>query len=99
MKAGTDDIRSECRQLFFAFAEKQKAIVEMVSKKANLEDVFIELTEGEANGGLEGGEETDTVGGMGVSQGTAVNSLYETEDIPDGVDAEDALEESEVEKG
>jgi ABC-2 type transport system ATP-binding protein len=99
VKAGTDDIRSECRQLFFAFAEKQKAIVEMVSKKANLEDVFIELTEGEANGGLEGGEETDTVGGMGVSQGTAVNSLYVTEDIPDGVDAEDALEESEVEKG
>ena len=27
VKAGTDDIRSECRQLFFAFAEKQKAIV------------------------------------------------------------------------
>ena len=62
VKAGTDDIRSECRQLFFAFAEKQKAIVEMVSKKANLEDVFIELTEGEANGGLEGGEEKAIVG-------------------------------------
>lgn len=99
VKVDTDDVRSECRQLFFAFAEKQKAIVEMVSKKANLEDVFIELTEGETNGGPEGGEETDTVGGMGVSQGAAVNSLYETEDIPDGVDAEDALEESEVKKG
>ena len=60
VKADTDDVRSECRQLFFAFAEKQKAIVEMVSKKANLEDVFIELTE--------------------------------------GMDSEDALEESEVEK-
>ena len=45
VKADTDDARAVCRQLFFAFAEKQKAIVEMASKKANLEDVFIELTE------------------------------------------------------
>lgn len=48
VRTGTaDDIRSVCRRLFFAFAEKQKAIVEMASRKANLEDVFIELTEGE----------------------------------------------------
>ena len=48
VKADTDDARAVCRQLFFAFAEKQKAIVEMASKKANLEDVFIELTEADA---------------------------------------------------
>ena len=48
VKADADDARSVCRQLFFAFAEKQKAIVEMASKKANLEDVFVELTEGVA---------------------------------------------------
>lgn len=47
MKANTDDLRMVCRQLFFAFAGKQKAIVEMSAKKANLEDVFIELTEGD----------------------------------------------------
>lgn len=47
MKANTDDLRLVCRQLFFAFAGKQKAIVEMSAKKANLEDVFIELTEGD----------------------------------------------------
>lgn len=47
VKADTDDVRSVCRHLFFAFAEKGKAIVEMTTRKANLEDVFIELTESE----------------------------------------------------
>lgn len=40
--ADTDDI---CRTLFFAFAEKGKALLELSAKKANLEDVFIELTD------------------------------------------------------
>ena len=92
VKADTDDIRSVCRQLFFAFSEKQKAIVEMASKKANLEDVFIELTEGDADGRQAVVEETDAV------NQAAVNSLYEAENIPDGVVSEGALEESEVEK-
>lgn len=35
-----------CRSIFFAFAKKKRALLEMTSKKANLEDVFIELTEG-----------------------------------------------------
>lgn len=35
-----------CRRIFLAFAEKKKALLELTSKKANLEDVFIELTEG-----------------------------------------------------
>lgn len=92
VKADTDDIRSVCRQLFFAFSEKQKAIVEMASKKANLEDVFIELTEGDADGRQAVVEETDAV------NQAAVNSLYEAENIPDGVVSEGVLEESEVEK-
>lgn len=37
--------REVSRALFFAFAAKEKAIIEMTSKKVNLEDVFIELTE------------------------------------------------------
>ena len=57
IKIESDDSREVCRQLFFAFAGKKKAILEMVSKKANLEDVFIELTEGEA--GEEKGEKED----------------------------------------
>lgn len=92
VKADTDDIRSVCRQLFFAFSEKQKAIVEMASKKANLEDVFIELTEGDADGRQAVVEETDAV------NQAAVNSLYEAENIPDGVVSEGVLEGSEVEK-
>jgi ABC-2 type transport system ATP-binding protein len=32
------------RAISFAFAGKQKALLEMSLKKANLEDIFIELT-------------------------------------------------------
>lgn len=42
---GQEEIRSVSRQLFFAFAAKEKAILEMTYRRANLEDVFIELTE------------------------------------------------------
>ncbi len=41
------EVADVCRNLFFAFANKKKALLELVSKKANLEDVFIELTESE----------------------------------------------------
>ena len=33
-----------CREIFFAFAKENKAILEMKSVKATLEDIFIELT-------------------------------------------------------
>ena len=36
-----------CRDIFLAFAGKKKALLELTSKRANLEDVFIELTEGD----------------------------------------------------
>ena len=39
------EISDICRSIFFAFAGKQKALLELTSKKVNLEDVFIELTE------------------------------------------------------
>ena len=48
VKTQSENMRDICRGLFFAFADKNKSIVEMSSKKANLEDVFIELTEGES---------------------------------------------------
>lgn len=41
------EVSDICRHLFFAFAQKGKAILQLTSKKANLEDVFIELTEGD----------------------------------------------------
>ena len=33
------------RQLFFLFADRKTALLEMALKKANLEDIFLELTE------------------------------------------------------
>jgi ABC-2 type transport system ATP-binding protein len=40
-----DELYDVSRQLFFAFAQHGKALLEMKGKKASLEDVFIELTE------------------------------------------------------
>lgn len=47
VKSESGNVKEICRELFFAFADKKNAILEMSSKKANLEDVFIELTEGD----------------------------------------------------
>lgn len=47
LKTEEKDIRSVCCKLFLAFAERKLPIFEMTSKKANLEDVFLELTESE----------------------------------------------------
>lgn len=48
LRTGSEDSRKLCCDLFFAFAQKKLPIFEMRSKRANLEDVFIELTEGES---------------------------------------------------
>lgn len=42
-----EDCHEVCRSLFFTFAQKEKAILEMTVKKASLEEVFIELTDSE----------------------------------------------------
>lgn len=42
------DSRAVCEKLFFAFAGAGKALVSLNPHKANLEDVFLELTEGDA---------------------------------------------------
>jgi ABC-2 type transport system ATP-binding protein len=47
LKTAHDNIYDVSRAIFFAFAEKQKALLEMSLKKANLEDIFIELTTAE----------------------------------------------------
>lgn len=53
------DIYDACKRLFFAFADAKKALLEMHTRKISLEDVFIELTEGEKSfeESLEGEEE------------------------------------------
>ena len=34
-----------CREIFFAFSKAGKAILRMTAGKANLEDIFMELTD------------------------------------------------------
>ena len=43
VKTGYDDIKAVCKEIFMAFAQKQIPLVELKSKKANIEDIFIEL--------------------------------------------------------
>ena len=45
MKIDSDDIRGISRKLSMEFAKREKALYELTSKKANLEDIFLELTE------------------------------------------------------
>ena len=42
----SQDVYAVSRQIFFAFAGQNQALLELTVKKASLEDVFIELTEG-----------------------------------------------------
>ncbi len=44
----SDDIYAVSKDIFFAFASNNIALLEMSFKKANLEDIFIELTENSA---------------------------------------------------
>ena len=48
VKTDCEDIYSVSRAIFQAFARNHKALLEMSLKKANLEDVFIELSESSA---------------------------------------------------
>ena len=40
-----DSIYDVSRDVFYAFAKNEMALLEMSLKKANLEDIFLELTE------------------------------------------------------
>ena len=46
VKTGSSDIYAVSRSLFFAFADKKQALLELKLQKASLEDIFIELTDG-----------------------------------------------------
>ncbi|MCM1026921.1 MAG: ATP-binding cassette domain-containing protein [Roseburia sp.] len=45
VKPGQRDTNEICRALFFAFAEKKKPLLGLTCVRANLENVFVELTE------------------------------------------------------
>lgn len=64
IRTDSDDIYKVSRAVFLAFAKAEKALLEMTLKKASLEDIFIELTEGgpkESAGMPSKEEETDGV--------------------------------------
>lgn len=50
IKTDHDDVYEISRNIFFGFAAKGKALLEMTLKKTNLEDIFIELTEKSTTG-------------------------------------------------
>jgi len=48
VKTDSEDSQAVSKNIFFAFADKKIAISELSVKKANLEDVFLQFTESEA---------------------------------------------------
>ncbi len=46
IRTDSNDIYKVSREIFLAFAKAEKVLLEMTLKKASLEDIFIELTEG-----------------------------------------------------
>lgn len=49
IKTDHDNVYDVSRDIFFGFANKGKALLEMSLKKTNLEEIFLELTENAAN--------------------------------------------------
>ena len=66
LKTEHDDIYEVSRAVFFAFAEQKKALLEMTLKKANLEDIFLELTDNARQGAPASDAGTDA--GCGESE-------------------------------
>ena len=66
LKTEHDDIYEVSRAVFFAFAEQKKALLEMTLKKANLEDIFLELTDNARKGAPASDAGTDA--GCGESE-------------------------------
>ncbi len=57
IKTGSGDIYAVSRKIFNAFKATDKVLLEMSLKKANLEDLFIELSEGGGDSSPEAGKE------------------------------------------
>ena len=53
LKTDGGDIRQTARAVFFAFARRETALLELSVKKANLEELFLELTDDAAPGSAE----------------------------------------------
>lgn len=59
IKTDAKDIHAVSRAIFFAFADRRQALLELSLKRATLEDIFLELTETDAPAKTEAPEKTD----------------------------------------
>ena len=71
-----EDIHTAAREVFKAFAASDHALLELTPRKASLEDVFLELSEGGPDGGAAVNQET-------VQDGTAASAPEQPEALPD----------------
>ena len=59
IKTDAKDIHAVSKEIFFAFANRNQALLELTLKRASLEDIFLELTETEDPAkATEGGEQS-----------------------------------------
>jgi len=86
VKPGQRDTHEICRALFFAFAEKKKPLLGLTCAKANLESVFVELTEVGKIAAENTSDITSVEGTTGTSAeiGAAVAESTETEEEKEG---------------
>lgn len=71
LRSSREDIYEVSRAVFFAFADAGRALLEMRLQKASLEDIFIELTESEAQETGESREVSgmdETAGAQGIPE-------------------------------
>lgn len=83
IKSSRENMKELCCSLFFSFAEKRIPIFEMTAKKANLEDVFIELTEDTASS-------ADSAGPPGRHDSAEMSSAAEQIKTETAVSAEES---------
>ncbi|MCU6763004.1 ABC transporter ATP-binding protein [Brotonthovivens ammoniilytica] len=79
VKTDQKDVYDTARRIFFLFAEQKKALLEMTLKKANLEDIFLELTEN-------GSGQTETQNGGEDLPDIAENESCQSDTKESGVD-------------
>jgi len=82
IRTDSGDIYGVSRAVFLAFARAEKVLLEMTLKKASLEDIFIELTEGGQKGKAEAGPD---------GEGTDSGSDSDVETVADGEAAESGV--------
>jgi len=84
IRTDSDDIYKVSREIFLAFAKTDKVLLEMTLKKASLEDIFIELTEGGQKGKGEADPDDESANsGFGNEAETMADNDVEEREVSD----------------